>query len=171
MTIAPDASVGESSFSESQLPKSMAGEMEEAREYVRMLNRFPRHKQICVCGHTINSHHYSAATKSFSCEPANFICACKAEESVYCASDARWFKRSTHGVGKKHALFLGIASLEEKGGTGEWLVPAQCQVQGCRGLEISIACVDSQGRVMPFSTDRSAFLCKEHILSFGGIFR
>lgn len=152
-------------------PEAIAGEMEKARSYVRDLNRWPRHKQICICGHTINSHHYSAGTKSYSCEPANFYCACNQEEPVFCASDARWFKRSTHGVGKKHALFLGIASLEEKGGTGEWLVPAQCQVPDCRGTEISIACVDRHSRVVPTSTDRSVLLCKDHIVSLGGTFR
>lgn len=154
-----------------EMANAIAGEMEQAKKYVRELNRWPRHKQICICGHTVNSHHYSAATKSYSCEPANFLCACTQEESVFCASDARWFKRSTHGVGKKHALFLGIASLEEKGGTGEWLVPAHCQVTGCGGIEISVACIDRQGRVVPHTTDRSALLCRDHIVSLGGTFR
>ena len=151
-------------------PASFDGEMSEAILYVRMLDRYPRHKQICICGHTVNSHHYSDATRSFACEPANFFCACRKEEPVYCASDARWFKRSTHGIGKKHALFLGIASLEAKGGTGEWLVPAQCQIPGCAGIEISIACVNRHGRVVPGTDERTVLLCKEHIASLGGIF-
>ncbi len=170
MTLNPETVNGDSNSLDGKGPASLDGELEQAASYVKMLNRWPRHKQICICGHTLNSHHYSAATNRYSCEPANFYCACAEEEPVYFASDARWFKRSTHGVGKKHALVLGIASLIDKGGSGEWLVPPQCQVRDCPGLEISIACVDRTSRIVPHTTERSVLLCKGHIASLGGTF-
>ncbi len=147
---------------------SLDAEIQLALTYVGIMDRWPRHKQICICGHTLNSHRYNSVTSSYSCEPANFFCACIQEEPVYCASDSRWFKRSTHGVGKKHALVLGIASLERRGGTGEWLVAPQCQIPGCRGVEISIACVDLKGRIVPHTAERSLLLCKDHVKSLGG---
>ena len=164
----PEAELGDSISNDPKGSASIDAEIQLALTYVSRMDKWPRHKQICICGHTLNSHHYESVSKKYSCEPANFYCACTQEEPVYCASDSRWFKRSTHGVGKKHALVLGIAGLELRGGTGEWMVPPKCQIPECRGVEISIACADLKGRIVPHTAERSLLLCKDHIRALGG---
>jgi hypothetical protein len=114
---------------------------------VRLLAKHPRNKQICICGHNINSHEYSP-TLGYSCRSGNIWCECAAPLAVYSASDARLFKRSTHGFGKKHALGLGIASLLERNGHGEWLIVPKCEVGGCLNTELTIACLDRNNQVV-----------------------
>lgn len=138
-----------------------------AQEYVEFLSKYPVRKQICICGHTVNSHHY-ASDAGYTCKPGNIWCECERPNPVFFASDARCFIRSTHGIGMKHALGLGIATLFSKQGHGEWLVELKCAVPNCPNLEISVACLDRDGRVIGKSSPRSVFLCRDHAWELGG---
>jgi hypothetical protein len=140
---------------------------EVAKEYVEFISNYPRRKQICICGHNVNAHHYSAAV-GYICKPGNIWCECVKPVPVFFASDARCFMRSTHGIGMKHALGLGIATLHAKKGHGEWLVDLKCAVSNCPNLDISVACTDRDGQVIAKSSPYSVFLCREHALSLGG---
>lgn len=155
--------------SSSAPPLAPAFKMDDvlAREYVEFLKNFPRQKQICICGHTINSHNYSTSM-GWECKPGNIWCECPNPEAVYFASDSRHFMRSTHGIGMKHALGLGIATLKSKNGHGEWLIELKCAVPDCRNLEVVIACVNRDGQVLAKSSPNSVFLCGDHAWNFGG---
>ena len=142
-------------------------DLEAAKEYVEFLAKYPRHKQICICGHTINSHTFSTGG-GYSCHTANVWCYCSMPTPVFYASDARVFKRSTHGFGRKHALGLGIASLHARGGTGEWLIAMKCEASDCTETELTVACLDSQNLVVAKSTENSRLLCHKHAWELGG---
>lgn len=138
-----------------------------AYEYVDYLSSYPLSKQVCICGHNIKSHIFGKDV-GYYCKPGNIDCRCAKPDAVYCASDARFFKRSTHGFGRKHALGLGIASLEKRGGNGTWMVPLKCAVKECEGLELTVACVLEDGTVMNRTTPNSVFLCVTHVIDLGG---
>lgn len=140
---------------------------EYASKYLENLEKYPIRKRICICGHPVNSHHFSS-TLGYSCTPGNIWCRCTRPAPVYFASDARLFLRSTHGTGIKHALGTGIAALRKRGGSGEWLIPLSCAVEGCLGLELTIVCLDSEGRVLDKSTENSVLLCSSHAWELGG---
>jgi len=140
---------------------------EHAFEYLGNLEEFPIRKRICICGHPVNSHHFSSST-GYSCTPGNIWCKCERPTPAYFASDARFFLRSTHGYGIKHALGTGIAALTKRGGTGTWLIPLGCAVKDCAGKEITIACLDDQNRIMDRSTPNSILLCHSHAWELGG---
>lgn len=140
---------------------------ERAAEYVIYLTDYPRHKQICMCGHSINSHSY-APSSGYRCQSGNIWCECSKPHPAFFASDARLFKRSTHGYGKSHALGLGIASLQLRGGTGEWITEMKCSVSDCAELELTVACLDKNNNVVPKSTSNSVLLCHKHTWDLGG---
>jgi hypothetical protein len=140
---------------------------EFAAKYLDNLAQYPIRKRICICGHPINSHHFSPVA-GYSCTPGNIWCRCAHPSPVFFASDARLFLRSTNGVGVKHALGTGIAALEKRSGTGTWLVELICAVNDCKNPEITVACVDEEGRVMDKSTRDSVFLCHKHAWDLGG---
>lgn len=137
-----------------------------AEHHIDELNAFPMRKRICICGHTITAHSFDPKF-GYVCKPGQIWCKCERPYAVYCASDARHFMRSTHGVGFRHALGLGIASLERKGGTGTWMVPLSCMVAECQKMELTVACVDENSQVMDRTTPFSAFLCPEHVWELG----
>lgn len=139
---------------------------ELAQEYVEFLSKYPLRKQICICGHTVNSHHFRSDS-GYTCKPGNIWCECEKPNPVFFASDARCFMRSTHGIGMKHALGLGIAALKSKKGVGEWLIQLKCAVVNCNNLEILIACLDRSGRIIAKSSPHSVFLGREHAIEFG----
>lgn len=140
---------------------------ELASSYLENLDKYPKNKRICICGHPVNSHHFD--TKSgYSCTPGNIWCRCARPEPVYCASDARFFLRSTSGFGFRHALAMGIAALTKKGGNGQWMVNLFCEINGCKELEITVACLTEDNRVTAKSTKYSRFLCHKHCWELGG---
>ena len=138
-----------------------------AFKYIENLEQYPVRRRICICGHTVKSHTFSTFT-GYTCKIGNINCNCEMPIPVYFASDARPFKRSTHGFGIKHALGLGIATLLMRKGSGTWLVQPFCQVPECKDLDITVACLDETGKVVNQSTSRSAFLCQRHVLELGG---
>ena len=140
---------------------------EFAAKYLENLAEYPVRKRICICGHPVNSHHFSPVS-GYSCTPGNIWCRCIHPSPVFFASDARLFLRSTNGVGVKHALGTGVAALEKRGGTGTWLVGLSCAVTDCTNPDITVACVDQEGRVMDKSTKDSVFLCHKHAWDLGG---
>lgn len=140
----------------------------ETDEYLEFVAKYPRKKQICICGHTINAHTFSSSG-FYNCYPGRITCYCRRPQPVYVASDARCFNRSTHGFGVKHALGFGIADLEKKGGHGEWLVPLKCRFEDCLESKITVVCIDKTGRVVPKSTETSLLFCNRHALEYGGM--
>ena len=153
----------------SQVNQSAFFAMDVARaaEYARWLKENPREKQVCICGHTVNSHQFTPGY-GYNCKPAAIWCRCENPTPVYLASDSRFFKRSTHGAGMKHALGLGIASLESRGGQGKWMIELRCFVENCRNLDLTIACVNEQSMVQATTSQFSVFLCKSHAWEMGG---
>lgn len=137
-----------------------------AMDYVRFLQKYPRNKQVCICGHNINSHTYSSQL-GYACRSGNIWCECDTPMAVYAASDARVFKRSTHGYGRRHALGLGIATLIERGGTGEWIMDMVCSIRDCNETNLTVACLDKDGQVVPQSTKHSVLICHNHATIFG----
>ncbi len=135
--------------------------------YVDWLAKYPLSKQVCICGHNVNSHVFGKDV-GYYCKPGNIACYCGKPYPVYCASDARYFKRSTHGFGRHHALGLGIASLERKGGSGVWMVELKCSVNDCHGMDLTVACVLPDGTVINKTTPNSVFLCHKHVIDLGG---
>jgi hypothetical protein len=150
-----------------ETPARFKMDRKAAFEYVDFLAAYPLSKQVCICGHSIKSHLFGEVLGHY-CKPGNIDCRCNNPLPVYCASDARFFKRSTHGFGRKHALGLGIASMEKRGGTGEWIIPLACSVPNCAGKDITVACVLQNGTVMNKTTQNSVFLCVTHVLELGG---
>jgi hypothetical protein len=146
---------------------SFTYDQEFAAEYLENLEKYPIRKRICICGHPVNSHHFNSSA-GYSCTPGNIWCRCIRPTPVYFASDARLFLRSTQGMGIKHALGTGIAALRKRGGSGEWLIPLSCSVRECLEPEITIACIDSEGRVTNKSTQSSVLLCRGHAWEMGG---
>lgn len=141
--------------------------LERAEEHLNDLEKYPISKRICICGHTEKSHIFDSSS-GFSCQPGNVWCHCRRPIVVYFASDARCFSRATHGIGFKHALGIGIADLHRKKKSGEWLVPLRCWIPDCKGLEITVACLDRDGRVFNKSTESSVLLCHQHAMELGG---
>ena len=144
-----------------------AVDMGKAHEYIEELKRFPLRKRICICGHTVSVHSFDPVY-GYSCSPGQIWCRCNYPVPVYCASDARFFMRSTHGAGMRHALSLGIAALTKKGGSGEWMMPLACAFKECRETEITVACVNENRQVVTQTTPTSVFLCRKHVLELGG---
>jgi hypothetical protein len=144
-----------------------AVDMQRASEYLKYLKKYPRSKQICICGHTVASHHYSTVV-GYNCKPNNHFCPCERLDPVYFASNANHFKRSTHGPGMKHALALGITSLLASGSSGEWLIRVKCMYPDCKNLEILPAPLSKDRRIVGKPSNTNVLLCREHIIEFGG---
>lgn len=142
-------------------------DMEQASTYIDELRQFPPKKRICICGHTVRVHNFDP-THGYSCSPGQIWCRCSHPVAVYCASDARFFMRSTHGVGAKHALGLGIATLTKRGGSGEWMVPLACAVKDCANMELTVACVNEDSKVVDVTTPNSVLICHDHARELGG---
>lgn len=157
----------EPSGQNSQPEPSFSYDQEFASKYLDNLENYPIRKRICICGHPINSHHFSPVA-GYSCTPGNIWCRCLRPMPAFFASDARLFLRSTNGYGVKHALGTGIAALRKRNGSGTWLIPPSCAVKDCPGTEITIACLDGEGRVMDKSTQNSVMLCHQHAWDMGG---
>lgn len=138
-----------------------------ALRHLEEIRKYPIQKRVCICGHTVNSHKFEP-NFGYICKPGNIHCRCSGPSPVLCASNAKPFLRSTHGYGYKHALGLGIAALEDLGGSVEWMIDLQCQVMNCTAVEVTITCLNDMSRVVAESTPRSAFLCKTHLLELGG---
>ena len=139
----------------------------QASEYMDYLDKFPRSKQICICGHTITSHRYFPSI-GYTCKPNSMYCPCLKPRAVYFAGNARHFKRSTHGPGMKHALSQGIVRMTKSGAKGQWLEKLVCQVPGCNNLEIVPAPVNRDKRVTAEGSAYNVLLCREHVIEFGG---
>ena len=142
-------------------------ESEFSAFYLPFLEKHPRSKQICICGHTLNSHHETQDGVLY-CTPGNIFCRCQTIDVYLSVSDARFFKRSTHGWGPKHALGLGLAALAKRGGTANWFRDLACLFEGCPETDITVACFDDSGRVMSKSTSTCRFICKTHLFKLGG---
>lgn len=140
---------------------------EVAFEYIEMIGKYPRSKQICICGHTITSHQFSNLTGHF-CRPNNQGCPCIRPRPVYFAGNARYFKRSTHGPGMKHALALGIKSMTKDGFSGEWLEQLKCESPGCHNPEILSAALERNNRIALTPQAINVFLCRQHVIELGG---
>jgi hypothetical protein len=160
MTMSPDSNPAESAQA------FFAVDDEAAFGYLEHLEQYPRSKQICICGHTITSHRFFP-NSGYGCKPNNQDCPCTRPRPVFFAGNARFFKRSSHGPGKKHALALGIKSMEKAGFSGEWLELLACQVEGCKNPEIISACLNSQSLISAHPTPNNVFLCREHALAMG----
>jgi hypothetical protein len=142
-------------------------DQEKASKYIDYLAKYPRSKQICLCGHTVTSHRYST-TLGYTCKPNKNYCPCQSVHPAYFAGNARHFKRSTHGPGMKHALSLGIVAMRKSGATGEWLVELKCMFPGCRNPEIVPAPMTQDQRVPDRATPINVLLCRGHVVEFGG---
>jgi len=104
----------------------------------------------------------------YTCKPNSQYCRCLRPRAVFFAGNARHFKRSTHGPGMKHALSQGIVKMKKSGSEGTWLEKLACQVQGCQNLEILPAPITKDKLVTAESSAFNVFLCREHIIEFGG---
>jgi hypothetical protein len=165
---APDSGVSpEPEFQGGNLEGKFGVDEDQASKYMDYLARFPRSKQICICGHTITSHRYIPSV-GYSCKPNSMYCPCLNPRAVYFAGNARHFKRSTHGPGMKHALSQGIVKMTKSGSKGEWLEKLVCQVPGCTNLEIVPAPVNRDRRVTAEGSAFNVLLCREHVIEFGG---
>lgn len=142
-------------------------DQDQASQYMDYLDKYPRSKQICICGHTITSHRYMPSV-GYTCKPNSQYCRCLRPRAVFFAGNARHFKRSTHGPGMKHALSQGIVKMKKSGSEGTWLEKLACQVQGCQNLEILPAPITKDKLVTAESSALNVFLCREHIIEFGG---
>jgi hypothetical protein len=158
---------GEASGDESDAPH-LAIDMVVASEYLEHLTKYPRSKQVCICGHTVTSHSFWESGASYTCKPNNSYCPCMKVEPVYFAAHAGFFKRSTHGPGMKHALTLGIVAMTKAGYSGEWLVPLRCRFVDCADPDLVPAPVTSDRRVSARPSDINVFLCRNHVIELGG---
>ena len=138
-----------------------------ASDYLDYLKKYPRSKQICICGHTVTSHRFSTSY-GYSCRPNNQFCPCDQINPVYFAGNARHFKRSTHGPGMKHALTQGIVAMRKSGATGQWLIDLKCTFPGCKNLDIIPAPMTKENRVPERATSINVLLCRGHVVEFGG---
>jgi hypothetical protein len=139
----------------------------EASKYLDYLAKYPRSKQICICGHTVTSHRFSTSI-GYTCKPNNHYCPCQRIHPVYFAGNARHFKRSTHGPGMKHALSLGIVAMRKSGAVGQWLVELKCSFPGCKNPEIVPSPMTKENRVPESPTPLNLLLCRSHVVEFGG---
>lgn len=139
----------------------------KANEYLDYLARYPRSKQICICGHTVTSHRFSTSI-GYTCKPNTNYCPCEKVQPVFFAGNARHFKRSTHGPGMKHALSMGIVAMTRSGAKGEWLVPLKCMFPGCRNPEIVPSPLTKDQRVPDRAAPINVLLCRSHVVDFGG---
>lgn len=136
-------------------------------DYLEFISQFPLKKQICMCGHSVNSHHYSTYSRTYVCRTGTVWCRCQYPKPALAASNAFDFKRSTRGVGVKHALGLGVAALLKRGGSATWLVDLVCAVTDCNAVDVKIVCLDKDSHAVPHSEVHSVFLCREHLIQFG----
>ena len=165
---APDVgSAPEPEFQEGDLEGQFGVDDDQASKYMDYLDKFPRSKQICICGHTITSHRYNPSI-GYTCKPNSMYCPCLKPRAVYFAGNARHFKRSTHGPGMKHALTQGIVKMTKSGSEGQWLEKLVCQVPGCKNLEIVPAPVNRDKRVTAEGSVFNVLLCREHVVELGG---
>jgi hypothetical protein len=139
-----------------------------ASEYLEYITKYPRSKQICICGHTVNSHHFWESSEGYTCKPNNSYCPCASVNPVYFASNAGFFKRASHGPGMKHALTLGIVAMTKAGFSGEWLVPLRCRFDNCNDPDIVPAPVTLEKRVSARPCEINVFLCRNHVIELGG---
>lgn len=139
----------------------------KAHEYLDYLARYPRSKQICICGHTVTSHRFSTSI-GYTCKPNTNYCPCEKVQPVFFAGNARHFKRSTHGPGMKHALSMGIVAMTRSGAKGEWLIPLKCMFPGCGNPEIVPSPLTKDQRVPDRAAPINVLLCRSHVVDFGG---
>lgn len=142
-------------------------DQDKASDYLDYLTKYPRSKQICICGHTVASHKYSTSI-GYTCKPNNHWCPCDVVQPVYFASNSRHFKRATHGPGMKHALSMGIVSMKKSGTDGEWLVPLKCMFPGCTNPDIVPAPLTKDNFIPARPTALNVLLCRGHVIEFGG---
>lgn len=138
-----------------------------ASKYLDYLAKYPRSKQICICGHTVTSHRFETSI-GYTCKPNSNYCPCQKVQPVYFAGNARHFKRSTHGPGMKHALSLGIVAMRKSGAEGKWLVDLKCMFPECANPDIVPAPLTKDQRVPDRATPINLLLCRSHVVDFGG---
>lgn len=154
--------------SETSMPSPIFDiDLDKAVEYIDYLKRYPRTRQICICGHTATSHKFGTIV-GYTCKPNNQYCPCRAIFPVYLAGNASCFKRSSHGPGMKHALTLGIAAMKKSGATGEWLVDLKCMYPGCSNVEVLPAPVNKDRRVLDRPSSINVMICRMHVIELGG---
>jgi|LakMenE01Jun11ns_1017448.scaffolds.fasta_scaffold9433489_1 hypothetical protein len=158
---------GEASGDEVKAPY-LAIDQVVAREYLEYITKYPRSKQICICGHTVTSHNFWELSGTYTCKPNTSYCPCVKVEPVYFAPHAGFFKRVSHGPGMKHALTLGIVAMTKSGFSGEWLVPLRCRFDNCKDPDIVPAPVTSERMVSARPAEINVFLCRNHVIELGG---
>jgi hypothetical protein len=139
-----------------------------ASEYLEYITKYPRSKQICICGHTVTSHHFWESSQGYTCKPNKSYCPCTSVNPVYFAPNACYFKRASHGPGMKHALTLGIVAMTKSGFSGEWLVPLKCRFDDCNDPDIVPAPVTRHKRISARPSEINVFLCRNHVIQLGG---
>jgi hypothetical protein len=158
---------GEESTDEAKAPY-LAIDQTIASEYLDYITKYPRSKQICICGHTVTSHSFWEVNGSYTCKTNNSYCPCVKVEPVYFAQHAGFFKRVSHGPGMKHALTLGIVAMQKEGFRGKWLVPLKCRFDYCNEPDIVPAPVTFEQRVSASPSEINVFLCRNHVIELGG---
>ena len=122
-------------------------EVARAEETVRVRPAL-RDGRICLCGHPVSRHIVAAGI--VSCTLGRQTCPCKSVKPVIDVTDTRYFLKKTEGYGPLHALSRGVALLEEKGGSGDWIVTIECQNPNCAKTPNSrVIPVPVDGRVTP----------------------
>ena len=137
-----------------------------------------RDQRVCICGHPMARHaptdrHIKSTdedgketiftTHTGGCQPSKMSCPCAQERVVLTASDIRPFLRKTQGGGRAHALMRGIAALEERGGTVEWMKEPECDHPDCsdRTAPVTVQNVNDYWQVTPgVVAQRNVWLCR-----------
>jgi len=81
-------------------------------------------RSICSCGHP-SMHHQQSQDRAM-CMYMNMYCPCGKLEPVIEVEDFRYFQKTTHGEGAKHALSLGITSSRRSKKWVKWVVEPVC---------------------------------------------
>ena len=155
-----------------------------------------RDLRVCACGHPVNRHteidvYGDGAKIALQCQTPRLTCPCKDLKPVLEVKDTRPFLHKTKGVGKSHALILGISSVQTRRRrilSGEEATTATGRprqlneitwLEGwprCEGPENGLEdecddggqlayCVDQRvGRILPEQAELSFLLCRTHFL-------
>lgn len=134
-------------------PETIAREMRGA-ELAR------RDGRICICGHPMARHKDEAGVGIIFCRPSRLSCKCQTPYAVIEVRNTRPFMFRTTGLGLEHALQAGIFRCREKGIEITWLVPQQCEREGCDST-LGVQAVPLSDRMKPVAQESkiNALMC------------
>jgi hypothetical protein len=141
---------------------------EAVDEYVSRLPRRPTNRQICTCGHPM-SKHSEAGTDVISCVTSNLWCPCTKPFAIVEVDDIRYFMRESHGRGVKHALSIGLRSIQKAGKQSRLLIEPHCFICQDTQSSLEIVGIDRNGGVASSAAPVNVLLCEACTLRLMGI--